>query len=161
MPWSYRASLWLAAHTIPGARFTGRGLGKQASDNIGMLRALAGDPLFIKETRVGAVWGLVNLMDAGLTDVAALPGPALYLYGAHDEIIPPAATGAALDRLAAAGRDDVRFALYGEGWHMLLRDLQRATVQDDIAAWMLDGADPLPSGAEADARARFAKLAAN
>src|SRR3546814_14828012 len=64
MPVHQRAALWLSARLFPSARLSGRGLGIQASDNIEMLRALGRDPLFIKETRVDAIHGVVNLMDA-------------------------------------------------------------------------------------------------
>src|SRR3546814_5012683 len=57
MPFHQRAALWLSARLFPSARFSGRGLGIQASDNIEMLRALGRDPLFIKETRVDAIHG--------------------------------------------------------------------------------------------------------
>ena len=39
-------------------------------------------------------------------------------------------------------------AVYPEGWHMLLRDLNGHVVVEDIAAWTLDPAAPLPSGAD-------------
>src|SRR3546814_6119284 len=66
MPFHQRAALWLSARLFPSARLSGRGLGIQASDNIEMLRALGRDPLFIKETRVDAIHGVVNMMEAEL-----------------------------------------------------------------------------------------------
>ena len=42
----------------------------------------------------------------------------------------------------------VRVARYQAGFHMLLRDLQAATVLADIAAWIGDPATALPSGAD-------------
>ena len=106
-----------------------------------MLRALGADPLFIKETRVDAIAGLVGLMDLALAETAAVPGPLLVLGGARDEVVPPHAHTAMLGRLAA---DPCTEVVYPEGWHLLLRDLQRQVVWDDILAW-IDGA-ALPSG---------------
>ena len=72
-----------------------------ASDNLEMLRALGADPLFIKGTRVDAIAGLVQLMDTAYAAADALPGPLLVLVGEHDEIVPPGAQTAMLERLRA------------------------------------------------------------
>ena len=72
----YRATLWLVARVAPGLKLTGRSLGVMASDNLEALRALSADPLFIKETRVDAIAGLVELMDTAYAAAGALPGPA-------------------------------------------------------------------------------------
>jgi len=44
--------LWIAAHTIPWEKVTGKSLDITPSDNTAMLRALGRDPLIIKETRI-------------------------------------------------------------------------------------------------------------
>jgi alpha-beta hydrolase superfamily lysophospholipase len=137
----YRATLWLASHIAPGLRLTGEGLGVMASDNTEMLRALGAAPLFIKETRVDAIAGLVGLMDLALAETPAVPGPLLVLGGARDEVVPPHAHTAMLGRLSA---DPCTEVVYPEGWHLLLRDLQREVVWNDILAWIDDA--PLPSG---------------
>lgn len=137
----YRATLWLAAHIVPGLKLTGEGLGVLASDNLEVLRELGADPLFIKATRVDAIAGLVGLMDLALAETPALPGPLLVLGGARDEVVPPHAHSAMLGRL---GTEPCTAVVYPEGWHLLLRDLQRQVVWDDILAW-IDG-EPLPSG---------------
>ena len=156
MPLGQRVALWLSARLIPWARFSGRGLGIQASDNIEMLRGLGRDPLFIKETRVDAVFGLVNLMDAAYQAAPRLQTDALLLYGEKDEIVPAEPTFAFWRRLPAEAAARQRRALYAEGWHMLLRDLQAQVVIDDIAAWTRDRQAPLPSAAEAYAAAALA-----
>ena len=153
MPLGQRVALWLGARLFPWARFSGRGLGIQASDNIEMLRALGRDPLFIKETRTDAIYGLVNLMDAALAAAPKVEATALLLYGEKDEVVPPEPVVAFWRALPPDATARQRFALYAEGWHMLLRDLQAQTVIDDIAAWTRDPAAPLPSGAEARAAA--------
>lgn len=49
LPWSYQATLWIRAHTVPWAEVRPpRGLKISPSDNIEMLRALARDPLFVR-----------------------------------------------------------------------------------------------------------------
>lgn len=160
MPLLYRASLWLASYTIPWKTFTGQGLKIQASDNIPMLIRLGRDPLVIKATRVDTIHGLTNLMDMA-AGVRPQGVPLLLLYGAKDEVIPrpPVETFAAgLKRERPAG---LRIAVYPNGWHMLLRDLEGETVWRDVAAWIADpAAGALPSGAEHDGLPLFAADAA-
>jgi len=142
----YRATLWLGAHLMPWQKLTGRGLDILPSDNIEMLRALGRDPLVIKETRIDAVYGLANLMDTALAAAPRVRAPLLVLYGARDEVIPKRPTRLMIQRLAGPHR----FAFYGEGYHMLLRDLQAETVWRDVLAWVLDTAATLPSAADAE-----------
>ncbi|HEX6143152.1 MAG TPA: alpha/beta hydrolase [Geminicoccaceae bacterium] len=137
----YRATLWLAGRVVPDLRLTGQGLKRQASDNIEMLRALGADPLVIKATRVAAISGLVRLMDRAYAAAARLEGPLLILGGARDEIVPPDALSATLDRIEASPCHEI---IYPDGWHLLLRDQQRHVVFEDVLAW-LEGAPP-PSG---------------
>ncbi|MCH7710032.1 MAG: alpha/beta hydrolase [Proteobacteria bacterium] len=151
-----RAALWLSAHTVPWLRLTGRGLGIKPSDNTEMLRALGRDPLVIKETRIDTIWGLANLMDAAFDAAPKLTGRALILYGANDEVVPKDPTVEMIRRLPAAARARQRVAMYEEGFHMLLRDLQADAVLADIIAWIEDAARPLPSGADERARERLA-----
>ena len=146
MPLTHRIALWLGVRTMPRNRVSGRGLGLIPSDNIEMLRALGRDPLVIKETRVDALYGLVNLMDEALASSPLMRTPTLVLYGARDEIIPRGPTIRMLVNLSAPHR----VALYPRGYHMLLRDLQAEVVWCDIAAWIDDQAVQLPSGAEID-----------
>lgn len=154
MPLAYRVSLWLGAHVLPRAKPSGRGLGRRASDNIEMLRDNARDPLFIKDTRIDSIYGLSNLMDEAQKNVGRLPVPALYLYGAKDEIIPKNATSAAVEKFLAEGGPR-RLAFYPDGWHMMLRDLQAPAVLADIAGYLADQSAPLPSGAEDQALERL------
>ncbi len=145
-----RAALWLAAHSLPWLRLTAEGLDIQASDNVAMLRRLGKDKLVIKETRIDAIWGLVNLMDAAAAAADRIEAPLLLLYGARDEVIPKQPTVEVLGKLMATGR--VRAAYYADGYHMLLRDLRAEPVLGDVLAWIRDHRAALPSGAEARAR---------
>lgn len=137
----YRATLWAMRHLAPDMTFTGRGLGKQASDNIPMLRSLGADPLFIKETRVDAIGGVVDLMGEALQRGPALRTHKLVLIGEHDEIVP---TDVQRSFVASLPPDGCTLITYPEGWHLLLRDLQRERVWRDVVAWVL-GETP-PSG---------------
>ncbi len=152
MPWYQNLVLWTAAHTIPGTGITGRGLGIQASDNMEMLKARGRDPLVIKQTRIDAIYGLVNLMDRAMAASPHLNERMLILYGEKDQLIPPGAITEMLARLPPAADDRRRFGLYGTGYHMLLHDLQRKIVWNDIASWIADPEAPLPSSADRYAR---------
>jgi alpha-beta hydrolase superfamily lysophospholipase len=119
---------------MPWLTVSGKGLKIWPSDNIEMLKKLSRDPLFQKQTRIDAVWGLVDLMDAARKSpehLGATP-PILYLYGAKDQIIPHAPTIAVAKELG--GRAEVRE--YPDGYHMLLRDLDGPSIWKDIAAWI-------------------------
>ncbi|MAF96367.1 MAG: alpha/beta hydrolase [Rhodospirillaceae bacterium] len=163
MPWYQRLALWIGVRLMPGAEVTGRGLKITPSDNIEMLKALGRDPLVIKATRIDAIYGLTNLMDRALERSARLKGPALILYGQKDEIIPRKPTQIMLDRVAAAAAKlpwRHRVAVYENGYHMLLRDLQAKTLWRDIAHWIADPSISLPSGADKGARERLDLTAA-
>jgi acylglycerol lipase len=144
MPAYQTALLWLTVHTVPWMTLTGRGLNITPSDNIAMLRALSRDPLVLKETRVDAVWGIVNLMDGALAAAPRFDAPALFLYGARDEVVPPGATLRMFDGLPANSPQTI--AIYADGYHMLLRDLEAPVVWRDIASWIDDRDAALPSG---------------
>ena len=144
--WQARV-LTVAAHTVPAMQLTGRGFGKVPSDNIEMLRALSRDKKVIKWTRVDAIYGLVNLMDAAFEAAPALNGKTLILFGTREDIIPKSAMAAFEQRLPRDGCG-LRVAQYDTGFHMLLRDLKAERVLTDITAWMADAEAPLPSGAE-------------
>ena len=151
------AALWLISHTFPAMRFSGRGLRIRASDNIEMLRALSRDPLIIKESRADSVYGLVNMMDAGLAESARLFLPTLIVYGAHDEIIPKRPLRAMMGREPTGNAPPWRLAYYQEGFHMLTRDLGAAIVWRDIYDWMEDREAPFLSRADEAARERLGK----
>ncbi len=138
----YRGVLWIMSRTVPWLKLSGRGLDITPSDNIDMLIALGQDPLVIKKTRVDAIKGIVDLMDAALVAAPGLKTQSLVLYGAHDEIIPKAPTATMLESLSGPHR----VVVYPEGYHMLLRDLQAETVLADVVAWIEHPTEPLPSG---------------
>ncbi len=148
MPFYMRAALWIGARLVPWAEVSGSGLEIQASDNIERLREMGRDPLFIKDTRIGTLEGLTDLMGDALDGGERLHAPALLLYGEKDEIIPRKPTLALWRRLPNGAGAQQRPALYADGWHMLLQDLGAARVLADIAAWIDHPRRPLPSGAD-------------
>lgn len=148
-----RVSLWVADHTVPGMELTGGGLVKvTASDNREALMRLSTDPLTIHATRVDAIKGLVDLMGEALAAAPRFNAPSLVLYGGHDELVPAKATVATWRALPSG---PVR-AFYPDGYHLLLRDKDRALPIGDILAWIGDPRVPLPSGADKAAAAWLA-----
>jgi alpha-beta hydrolase superfamily lysophospholipase len=148
-----RAGLWLMAGAFPGMTATGSIAHVTPTDNHAALVRLSNDPLTIHETRFDAVRGLVDLMDAALASAPALHVPVLFLYGGKDDLIPPRATAATWRALPAGAR----MAFYPGGYHLLMRDKDRAAVIGDVTAWIADPEAPLPSGAERAASAWLAE----
>ncbi len=146
LPDAYALTLWVGAHTFPWRAVTApRNVARRiiASDNREALLRAGRDPHMIWETRIDAVYGLVNLMQSAAERAANLHGDVLFLYGAYDQIIPRHSAIAAAQRLPLT----VRTAYYENGYHWLLRDLQAPVVYGDILAFLRDADAPLPSGA--------------
>jgi alpha-beta hydrolase superfamily lysophospholipase len=139
-----RAGLWFMAGVFPWATATGGIAHVTPSDNHAALVRLSNDPLTIHHTRFDSVKGLVDLMDVAQASAGEIRVPVLFLYGGKDELIPPRATAAAWRALPSGAR----MAYYPGGYHLLLRDKDRAVVIGDVTAWIADPAAPLPSGAE-------------
>lgn len=148
IPAYQRATLWVFAHTMPWLSFSGKGIKRHPSDNIEMLKALGRDPHVIRNTRVDSMWGIVNLMDEALAAASSVQAPALLILGAHDDIVPPAASRRMIDALPTGPGTQPTIAVYDNGYHMLLRDLQGETVWQDILGWIDDPAAALRSGAD-------------
>jgi acylglycerol lipase len=148
-----RAGLWVMAGAFPGLTATGGIAHVTASDNHAALVRLSNDPLTIHATRFDAVRGLVDLMDAAQAAAPDLHARVLLLYGGKDELIPPRATAATWRALPPGAEE----AFYPAGYHLLLRDRDRATVIGDVTAWIADRAAPLPSGAQQAATAWLAE----
>jgi acylglycerol lipase len=147
MPLSARVALWAGDTLFPSLTLTGERLHVMPSDNLPMLRALSRDPMVIKETRIDAIHGLVDLMDAAMAAAPALHGRLLLMYGAHDEIVPREPIRDFVAALPASGARVSRLAYYPFGYHMLLRDLDGAMVARDVASWAIERGG-LPSGAD-------------
>ena len=144
-PLPYSASLWVASHLMPAyvaepPRFIARRI--WASDNVPELIAMGRDRLMIWGSRFDTLYGLVALMESGWREIGRLKVPTVYMYGAHDQIIPGPAAVSVAARLGRSGRT----LYYPRGWHILLRDLQAETVWRDAVAFIRDPSAPAPSG---------------
>ncbi|MEM8773091.1 MAG: lysophospholipase [Pseudomonadota bacterium] len=132
LPLTHRMAANFSAMLAPGKTLTGERAGRQASDNIDVLRAMGRDPLVIKETRVDAVLGVVRVMGEAYGAADAVCAPTLFLIGDKDEIIPHKAMEKTAERLCG----DKTLIRYEDGWHLLFRDLQAETVWRDVAEWI-------------------------
>lgn len=155
MPWYQRLSLELGVRLFPSASFSAnavRRLGIQPTDDPEIRRRLAEDPRLLRRARVDTLYGVTETMSLALAAAERLPAPALILYGDEDQVIPPEAICALLERLPRQTDDPLarRFVLYPDGYHMLTRYTRRERTEADVAAWLLDPTAPLPSGLERD-----------
>jgi alpha-beta hydrolase superfamily lysophospholipase len=146
----YRGGVWFARHVFPGFVGTARDVPNPvwASDNIAALERLSRDPLTLKEVRLDVLAGVAGLMDEAARQVGTITAPCLWLYGAHDQVVPAKATLESWRRTR-----QVRQAYYGHGYHLLLRDRARAVPTADLLGFLRDPAGPLVSSAEIAAAA--------
>jgi hypothetical protein len=149
MAFTLTSALWLADHVAPGWRLTGTEipLDIAACDNRDALIRLARDPLTLRGATVAMLKGLVDLMSAAQDASAHLPADTIVLNGRRDQVVPPAAAADAWAKMPPG----VRRAFYLNGYHLLLRDLDRALVEADILSWLADPRRWLPSGADINA----------
>ena len=145
------SALAVANGVAPGYRITAGDVPVRvrASDNRDALLALARDPLTIRSTQVSVLNGLVDLMDSAQANAPALQGRTFIAYGAHDDLVPPSAMAVAWAHLPPA----TRRAVYPNGYHLLMRDLDRRAVIADVIAWIQHPDGLLPSGADIAAAA--------
>lgn len=142
MPALYRVSLNAAALLAPGKTLTGERAGRQATDNIPLIREMINDPLVIKETRIDAVRGVVRLMGRGWDASNEVGGRILVLTGEKDEIVPVKTQ----QRMARRLCGDVTTLLYPASWHMIFSDLGAAPVWRDAAAFVVETAKTATAG---------------
>jgi alpha-beta hydrolase superfamily lysophospholipase len=145
------SALWAANTVIPGYRITAGDVPVRvhASDNRAALIALAKDPLTIRSTQVAVLNGLVTLMDSAQAAAAHVHGRSFIAYGGHDELVPASAMAVAWAHLPP----DTRRAVYPNGYHLLMRDLDRQAVIGDVISWIQHPDAALPSGADIAAAA--------
>lgn len=130
-----RSALWAMMQIAPGSRLSGRGLNIKPSDNEQMLVALGRDPYVIKATRVDAVYGLTDLMEAAWVAAPAVGVPTMVLYANGDEVVPSKPIAE-----AAAAMPGVRHVVcYDDGFHMLLRDLKGQRTWSAIETFVVGG----------------------
>ncbi len=145
-PLPNKTLLWFAANfTGPKVYTPPRWLTSKVSptDNREELIAMGKDPLMIWGARSDTLYGLVSTMDKAADAVGKDDLPTLYLYGAHDQIIPKNAAFRAASHLKPTDRS----VYYAQGWHLMTRDHQGPVVWKDILSFIKDPEGPLPSGA--------------
>ncbi len=126
-----RSALWIMMQIAPGSRLTGRGLNIRPSDNENMLIALGRDPYVIKATRIDAIDGLVDLMEAAWRMRAAVQIPTMVVYAPDDEVVP----SEPIKQAAVEMPGTREVVCYADGFHMLLRDLKGERTWDAIEAF--------------------------
>ncbi|MFC7290012.1 alpha/beta fold hydrolase [Hirschia litorea] len=147
-PLLYRVSLWLSSHVRPAWIVRPPKMVLKTitpTDNEEVLRTHWEDPYFQKTNRIDSVYGVVEVMENAHKVISSLPEhiPTILLYGAKDQIIPEKGVIRTTPKLPA----HMKTAYYEHGYHMLLRDLQRKVVLDDIMAFAKDSGAELPSNA--------------
>lgn len=134
-----RATLRIAALAAPYKRLTGSSAHVLASDNIPALIAFGEDPLTLDAPSIANIAGLVKLMGQAQAACKDFNQPALFLYGGHDELIPPGAMRRCWLALPADALESGRIilAFYPPDYHLIERDLERATPDGDIGSFIL------------------------
>jgi acylglycerol lipase len=131
----YRVVLGLADAVVPGKRLTGQAVHVEASDNRAALIAFGEDPLTIHAPRIDNLAGLVRLMGQAQAACGDFRQKALFLYGGHDELIPPEAMRRCWNAIPTDA--PVTLAFYPPDYHLLPRDKERAVPDSDIANFIL------------------------
>ena len=148
LPLLYRLSLWSTTRLNPGWVVKPP---KQVvktitpTDNKEVMETQWYDPYFQKFNRIDSVYGVVTVMENAHKAASKLPGetPTLFLYGDQDQIVPKRG----VKRTAPLLPPHVKTAYYEGAYHMLLRDLGRQRVLDDILSFIRSPEADLPSGA--------------
>lgn len=123
----YRGMLWAFSHVLPSMAVSGANPFIRVTDDETVMRALSRDQKLIRQTRMDAVAGLVDMMDAARAAATEFdPGPTLILWAGRDDLIPGSAMQSFLDSLPPSppAVREVRFDRHG--YHLLLRDSGRA-----------------------------------
>lgn len=118
-----------------------------ASDNEQSLIRLYFDPLTLRETKVRALYGLVDLMSEAMHASSRIHFPTLVIYGGKDQLVPVSAMKKSWRMMPAWVRKDY----FPNGYHLLLRDSGRKMVARDIISWIQTPDAYLPSGGDVSA----------
>ncbi len=144
LPLVYQASLWTSAHVRPDwVVRPPKGIKVTPTDNREVLQVHWEDPYFQKTNRIDSVHGVVTVMERAHEVARRLPShiPTLALYGGRDQIVPLAGVKRTTKRLPG----HVKTAYYPNGYHMLLRDLGRQALLEDVLSFARDPSAELPS----------------
>lgn len=132
-----RGMLWVVSHTLPSMAVSGANPVIKVTDDEEVLKALSRDPMLIRQTRMDAVAGIVDMMDAARTAAPLFdPGPALIVWAGRDDLIPNGATRSFLDLLPPAPPADRTVLFDSAGYHLLLRDTGRGARATEIGQFL-------------------------
>lgn len=152
MPWYQRFAIWIGDLTSPGLTLSSAAFDIAPSDNPEVQRRHHRDPLIIKATRLDKLSGLSDLMDQAAPAIPGIRQRTLLLYGLRDVMMPRRPMISLFENWPERWPDratpNFRFAVYPDGHHTLLRDLQRRVVWDDLLGWIRQPDASLPSGFE-------------
>lgn len=148
MPWYQRFAIWIGDLTTPALTLSSAAFDIAPSDNPEVQRRHFRDPLIIKATRLDILSGLSDLMDQAAPAIAAIRQRTLLLYGLRDVMMPRRPIISLFETWPNREAANFRFALYPDGHHTLLRDLQRRVVWNDLLSWIVRPDASLPSGFE-------------
>ncbi len=132
---AYHMAMKLAEIFVPAKRLTGNAAHVRASDNEAAFIAFGEDPLTIHAPSVDNVAKLVALMGDAQAACGQFHQPALILYGGHDQLIPAEAMRKCWAQIPQTA--PVVLAYYPPDYHLIERDLERATPTDDIIGYIL------------------------
>jgi alpha-beta hydrolase superfamily lysophospholipase len=132
-----RGALWFFARALPSMAVSGGNPVTRVTDDEAVLRAMARDPLLIRQTRTDAVAGVVDMMDAARAAAPSFdPGPTLILWAGRDDIIPGGAMRSFLESLPASPPAVRTVRFERGGFHLLLRDSGRGARATVIGAFL-------------------------
>jgi alpha-beta hydrolase superfamily lysophospholipase len=135
----YRGMLWAVSHTLPAMAVSGANPFTKVTDDEAVLRAMSRDPLLIRQTRMDAVAGVVDMMDAARAAAVRFdPGPTLILWAGRDDLIPGSAMRTFLDSMPPAPPAPRQVRFDAGGYHLLLRDTGRAARAEVISRFLAD-----------------------
>ena len=141
LPLFYRIGLWAGSRVLKNKPLNPPDIVVKkitASDNNEMLYKIGRDVNMIWETKPKTLHGLVDLMEFGYRGLDKiymhLHPPILALFGAKDQIVPIKASLKAKKKLSAKAK----IIDYENGYHMLLRDLNREEVFKDIIEFITE-----------------------
>jgi alpha-beta hydrolase superfamily lysophospholipase len=132
-----RGALSFFSQVLPSMAVSGANPVTRVTDDEAVLAAMARDRLLIRQTRMDAVAGVVDMMDAARAAAPSFdPGPTLVLWAGRDDLIPGGATQSFLASLPPAppAVREVRFE--PGGYHLLLRDTMRGARATTIGAFL-------------------------
>jgi alpha-beta hydrolase superfamily lysophospholipase len=133
-----RGTLWAFANALPSMSVSGANPFTKVTDDEAVLRAMARDDLLIRNTRIDAVSGVVDMMDRARVAAEKFdPGPTLILWAGRDDLIPGGAMRSFLDSMPPSPPAVREIRFEPDGYHLLLRDTGRSRRATAIGEFLI------------------------